>query len=53
MEKVVSGTKIGNHNKGGGNMGLNINKFCETLSRILSSKYDAELTVTAEKKEEG
>ncbi len=34
-------------------MGLNVNKFCETLSYILSNKYDAELTVTAEKKDEG
>lgn len=39
--------------KGGGSMGLNVNKFCETLSYILSNKYDAELTVTAEKKDEG
>lgn len=34
-------------------MGLNVYKFCETLSRILSNKYDAELTVIAEKKEKG
>lgn len=34
-------------------MSLNIQKFCEALSRILSNKYDAEITVTAEKKEEG
>lgn len=33
---------------------LNIDKFCEALSQILSNKYDMEITVTAEeKKEEG
>ena len=32
---------------------LNIEKFCETLSLILSNKYDMEITVTAVKKEDG
>lgn len=29
---------------------MNIQNFCETLSRILSRKYECEIKVTAEKK---
>ena len=31
---------------------MNIQKLCESLSQILSNKYDMEITVTAEKEEE-
>ncbi len=44
METIAIGGRI---------MSLNVQKFCEALSRILSNKYDAEVTVTAVKKEDG
>ena len=31
---------------------MNIQKLCESLSQILSNKYDMEIKVTAEKEEE-
>ena len=37
-------------------MGLNVQKFCDTLAMILSNKYDCDIKITAtpkEKKENG